>query len=52
MLSPNMLSYVLDEIAQQSAHERALVEPVIIVGHLRSKCNNLAPKLWMGRRRH
>lgn len=52
MLSPNMLSYVLDQIPQQSALERAFVEPVSIVGHLRSKCNNLAPKLWMGRRRN
>lgn len=52
MLSPNMLSYVFNEISQQSALERAFVEPVIIVGHSRSKCNTLAPKSWMARRRH
>lgn len=50
MLSPNMLSYVLDEISQQSALERAFVEPFIIVCHSRSRCNTLAPKSWLGRR--
>ncbi|MGK3148770.1 hypothetical protein WAU26_21740, partial [Xanthomonas phaseoli pv. dieffenbachiae] len=28
--------------------ERVFVEPVIIVGYSRSKCNTLAPKSWLG----